>query len=491
MQPSRRAKFFYACAAITAAGMMAITAFTAPSASASTARKGVRLSSDPLGVNVGPWQTAELSTSSRERMDEALRRLGSAISVRYGGGVFADADNQMLGRNTNGISQAGHQTSNFWGYGSKPDALPFRAYVPEAKAVHANVMVTLNYGTGTPALARAYLASIRAHDDPVSAVEIGNEPYGCSSPDKEITEWPVNDRSYEPNVPDRCPYSQYGSGSAGIRQFARSFIAHAPAFIRAVHEADPSVKVVLPYAISPPRDSGHLWNSAVMSAVQDYQGINVLWYPSHKAGYNPSTQTALSWLTQIPTRAAAIKADLRKYAPNAFWMIGEMNIVNHATRTVCTPAATVFAAAAALAWLAQGARDVNWWGQSDGNNANGRCRNSEFSMFDLTGYPLPPYTGFLLASKLAQPHAQLSIVDTGNDDVLAYHSTLANGQQAEAFININAGQSEWASGTAIGGGTLTRLQYRDGRSTIAETQVPSSAVEGITLPRDSVTVFTK
>jgi hypothetical protein len=172
-------------------------------------------------------------------------------------------------------------------------------------------------------------------------------------------------------------------------------------------------------------------------------------------------------------------------------MIGEMNIVNHATRTVCTPVGTVFAAAAALAWLAQGARDVNWWGQSDGNNANGRCRNSEFSMFDLTGYPLPPYTGFLLASKLAQPHAQLSIVDTGNDDVLAYHSTLANGQQAEAFININAGRSEWASGTAIGGGTLTRLQYRDGRHTIAEAQVPSSAVEGITLPRDSVTVFTK
>jgi hypothetical protein len=470
--------------------MMALSAFAVPPASASTAQKdGVRLSSDPLGVNVGPWQTAELSSAARQRMEAALKALGSAIAVRYGGGVFADADNQMLGRNTNGMSQAGHQTSNFFGSGSRADALPFRAYAPEAKDVHANVMVTLNYGTGTPALARAWVASMRRHHDPVTMAEIGNEPYGCSSPDKEITEWPVYDRSYEPNDPPNCPYSQYGSGSAGIRQFARSFIAHAPAFIRAVHEADPSVKVVLPYAISPPRDSGYIWDHETMAHVHDYQGINVLWYPSH-TGWNPPAQTALSWLTQIPTRAAAIKADLREYAPKAFWMIGEDNIANHPIRLVCTPTAAVFAAASALAWLAEGARNVNWWGQSFGNNTDGRCHNRDFGMFDRTGYPEPPYLGFLLASKLAQPHAQLSIIDTGNDDVLAFHSTLANGDQAEAFININAGESEWVRGKEIGGGTLTRLQFSRSDARIVQTQVSSSAVKGITLPRDSVTVFT-
>src|SRR5215469_8058225 len=117
MQPSRRVRFFYAYAAIIAAGMMAVTAFATPAASASTApaspaptstaQKGVRLSSNPLGVNVGPWQTAELSTAALQRMEADLKQLGSAIAVRYGGGVFADADNQMLGRNTNGMSQAG------------------------------------------------------------------------------------------------------------------------------------------------------------------------------------------------------------------------------------------------------------------------------------------------------------------------------------------------------------------------------------------------
>jgi hypothetical protein len=433
--------------------------------------------------------TAELNPAARQRMEGYLKQLGPALAARYGGGVFADADNEMIGRNTNVISQAGRQTSNFTGDDSEPDALTFPGYVSEAEAVHAKVMVTINYGTGTPELAGAWLASIRRHGYPVAEVEIGNEPYGCSSPDKEITEWPVNDRAYEPNIPFRCPYSQAGSGSAGIRWFARSFIAHAPAFIRAVREADPSVKVVLPYAISPPRNSGYIWDAAVMANLHDYQGINVLWYPS-LTDSNPSSQTALSWLTQIPDRAAAIKADLREYAPKAFWMIGEENIANHPIRAECTPTAAVFAAASALAWLAQGASNVDWWGQSDGNNANGHCRNRDFSMFDLTGYPNPPYKGFLLASKLAQPHAVLSIVNTGNSNVLAFHSTLSNGHQAEAFINISASRSEWVTGQAIGGGKLTKLQYRSSHATIVTTQASSSAVKAITLPKDSVTVFT-
>jgi hypothetical protein len=483
-----RARFFYA--AISATGVLAATAFAVPAGPASTAQKGVTLSGNPLGVNVAPWQTADLNSSARKRMDGDFKQLGPAIAVRYGGGVFADANSETTERNTNVESQKGHQSSNFTGSGSESDALAFPVYASEAKTIGANVMVTINYGTGTPALAGSWLASIHASHDPVSAVEIGNEPYGCSSPDLEITQSPVRDTRYEPNVPADCPYTQAGSGSAGIKWFAKSFISHGPAFIQAVHKADPSVKVVLPYAISPPGNSGYLWNDAVMSAVKGYQGLDVLWYPSQTKS-SPSTQTELSWLTQIPTRASAIKADVRKYAPSAFWMIGEDNLDNQPTAAVCKPVTAVFAAGSALAWLAQGANSVNWWEASDGNNANGRCKNPDFAMFDSTGYPQPPYKGFLLASKLAQPHAVLSIVNTGNSNVLAYHSTLANGHQAEAFINISAARSETVTGPAIGSGTLTKLLYRSGHATIVKSQVSSSSVKKITLPIDSVTVFTR
>src|ERR1700751_5551410 len=98
-------------------------------------------------------------------------------------------------------------------------------------------------------------------------------------------------------------------------------------------------------------------------------------------------------------------------------------------------------------------------------------------MFDLTGYPTPPYNGFLLASKLAQPHAVLSIVNTGNSHVLAYHSTLSDGRQAVAFINISAGSSERVAGPAIGGGTLKKLQYKSTHAEIVSSQVPSWKVK--------------
>lgn len=77
-------------------------------------------------------------------------------------------------------------------------------------------------------------------------------------------------------------------------------------------------------------------------------------------------------------------------------MIGEDNIANHPTWAVCEPMSAVFSATSALAWLAEGARNVNWWGESDGNNSYGHCAHRDFSMFDRTGYPLPPYKGFLL-----------------------------------------------------------------------------------------------
>jgi hypothetical protein len=351
--------------------------------------------------------------------------------------------------------------------------------------------VTLNYGTGSPSLAGTWLSSIYRRHDPVGAVEVGNEPYGCSSPDMEITWSPVRDTSYQPNVPAKCPYTQAGSGSAGIKWFARSFLAHAPAFIAAVRRADPAAKVMLPYAISPPRDSGYIWNQMVMTGIHGYNGINVLWYPTRSPS-SPSTQTELSYVTQIPVRAAAIKADLRKYAPHASWMIGETNLSNQPTASLCKPVTVVFATATALAWLAQGASDVDWWTASTGNNSYGRCRNADYSMFDRTGYPQPPFKGFLLASKLAQPHAVLRILNTRNSYVLGYLATLANGHHAEALINISASHTERVTGPAVSGGSVTQLQYRIGRATIVQSTVPASSVnKTINLPVGSVTVFEK
>jgi hypothetical protein len=301
----------------------------------------------------------------------------------------------------------------------------------------------------------------------------------------------VRDTSYQPNDPAHCPYTQAGGGPAGLKWFADSYIAHAPAFIQAVRRADPSAKVVLPYGISPP-GTGYVWNDKVMPALKgSYDGISMTWYPI-RTGTSPSTQTELSFLNQIPSLAAGIKADLRRYAPNAFWMIEETNVSNQPTIQVCRPVTAVFAAGAALAWLAQGASSIDWWTASTGNNTYGHCKYPDFAMFDRTGYPQPPFKGFLLASKLAQPHAVLSILNTRNSHVLGYLATLPNGHHAEALINISAYQKEWVHGPEVGDGTLTQLQYRSGHASIVRSQVSAWSVnKTIGLPIDSVTVWEK
>ena len=46
-------------------------------------------------------------------------------------------------------------------------------------------------------------------------------------------------------------------------------------------------------------------------------------------------------------------------------------------------------------------------------------------------------TGYLLASALAQPNAQLSTLTTSSSDVLAFQSVLPGGKVAVALINTN------------------------------------------------------
>jgi hypothetical protein len=419
-------------------------------------------------------------------MDADLKALG-ATSFRYGGGTFSDTYEWQISRDTFNDLEQGRQSDDFTGPGSHYDALDFPAYAREARAIGASGMVTVNYGSGTPGLAGGWAADIAKTRAPVIYVEVGNEPYGCSSDNFPITRPPVSDAGYEPNDPAACPYAVYGSAVAGLKKFAESYIAHAPAFIRAVRAADPALKIVLPYAISPPGDGGYVWNDAVMPAVRGYSGIDVLWYPTRVPGTEYPAQTVLAWLRDIPARAAAIKSDIARYAPGRFWMLGEDGISNRRTYDVCQPVAAVFAAGSALSWLAEGARSVDWWKASDSDNAGGHCRNPDYAMFDRTGVAQPPYDGFLLASKLAQPDAVLSAVKSGNGNVLAFHAYLRGGHQGAAVVNLSATTEETAGVPSVGRRTVTEFQYSAGHPHIRRSRVAERRT--VTVPPDSVTVF--
>jgi hypothetical protein len=109
-------------------------------------------------------------------------------------------------------------------------------------------------------------------------------------------------------------------------------------------------------------------------------------------------------------------------------------------------------------------------------------------MFDRTGVPQPPYDGFLLASKLAQPHAVLSAVNSGNGSVLAFHAYLRGGRQGAAIVNLSATSEQTATVPRVGRGAVTVLQYSAGHPQITQSRVAAQQ-QTVTVPPDSVTVF--
>ena len=467
-------------------------AMAVPQAMAVTNRpaSGSYLGTAPLGVNVGPAEKPDSNPVARSRIETRLKALGTPTWFRYGGGAWSDAYDWQTNVDTYAAAQARVQSNDFTlgaPYASSAlDYTDFPSYMAEVHADGAQGMVTVNYGSGTPQLGAAWASWIVAHHAPVTEFNIGNEPYGCGEVNFPITTPPVN-YPWEPNTTYGCP--QYSMGSIpGMQLIAQSFIAHAPAFMTAIKNADPAAVIVLPYAISPPHNSGYVWNDAVMPALRNYYGgIDVIWYPSFTTVQAPDS-TILSYLTDIPARAAAIKADITQYAPGKFWMIGETNSSNQATFTPDKPVGAVFAAGDALSWLAQGAATVDWWSQADAQNS-GPLTHPSYSLFNGAGNPQTPYWGWLLASKLAQPGALLSI-DTANTGaaVLAFRSTLASGHQAEAYVNLSTTASATIT-SALGSkrGRLTEWQYSNQVPTIVKRV--AGAAKHVTVPPESVTVL--
>ena len=443
-------------------------------------------------MNADPPEKPDTIPAARQNIETSLKALGPSTSFRYGGGAWADAYNWQTNVDTYAAAQNRVQSNDFTlghGYASNSlDYLTFDSYMDEVKADGAQGLVTVNYGSGTPELAAAWAQWVVARRDPITGFNIGNEPYGCGEVNFPITTPPANYTSWEPNSPYNCAQHTLGS-IPGMQLIAQSFIAHGPAFMNAIKQADPSADIVLPYAISPPGNSGYVWNDAVMPALRGlYQGIDVLWYPSFTTTQEPDA-TILSYLTDIPARAAAIKADIANYSPGVFWLIGETNSSNQATLTPDKPLGAVFAAGDALSWLAQGASTVDWWQQADAQNSGGGRTNRTYAMFDGDGNPQTPYWGWLLASKLAQPGAVLS-ADAANTSgtMLAFTSTLPGGHLAEAYINLSTTASQNVTlPFSPGSATLTGWQYSNQNPVIAEQAVQPS--QFITVPPESVTVL--
>jgi hypothetical protein len=250
------------------------------------------------------------------------------------------------------------------------------------------------------------------------------------------------------------------------------------------------------------------WNNVVIGDdAKDISAVDEHWYDfgfvgNAGANGNPSAQAVIQSVETIPSEDAKIEASLAANGdPSAKVIVGETGVSFQDTNVPCTPAGALFAAGDALEWLSAGAVTVDWWPLNTDSNIHytaANCKPDE-AMFTNpakgTPQPLSPYTGFLLASQLARPNAQLASLTSSNPAVLAFQSVLPNGQVAVALINTNTSTAERVTvGTSLAGSLATET-YSAGNQNAANTKIVSgtstagAVAGGITLPRESIVVL--
>jgi hypothetical protein len=470
----------------------------------------VSLSAAPLGANVAPWDNDYSGSSS-----SVLQPLLSAAGIkqfRYGGGSYADLYDWQTNTDI-GNCLPRHTTASFTSGCAAKDPLDFAQFSARAKAIGADSLVTVNYGSGTPAGAAAEVtAAAQTASEHVALWEVGNETYGCWEVNNELAGAPAYYKGYVPGTGSAsgdyqsCPETTEGP-VAGTKTLATSYAQNALRFMRAMKAADPKAVLGVPWAFSTAVPGGAVadsdeWNNTVLGTDGAYVGfVDAHYYPFEFAGStggdDPSASTVLQALRKIPSLQASMQAEITAHAPGAKVVIGETSVSSSPTTTVCTPVGAVFAAGDTLSWLAAGAQSVDWWDMNNYGNYGNSCSKQDFGLFTSGANPIPytPYYGYLLASKLAEPGAKLGFLTTSDSaDVLAYQSVLPDGKNAVAFINLDTSAARTVTFSPPGGlsGTLRSWTYSAGTQNGTESKVvtgTTSAASSVTLPAESVTVL--
>jgi hypothetical protein len=493
------------------------------------------VSAQALGLNVAPWDyiyAADVSAGGGLDVIQPLLKAAGIGLLRYGGGSYGDyydwqsnTDIQtcIWGNPFGSFTGAPFPydtTAPFTGAScDNTDSLAFDQFSAQAKAIGAGSLVTVNYGSGTPAEAAAWVShSLSTAGDGVALWEVGNENYGCWEVNNWLAQAPADFAGYKPNdytnvngVTENatCPQVTQGN-AAGTQTLATSYATNARAFMQAMKAADPAARIGVPWAFgsdvtgaSVPDNSE--WNNTVLGQDGRYISfVDAHFYPfgfgGATGGSNPTDQQVLQSLMTVPAQYGQIRGELDAYDPRAQVVVGETGVSNNETTTVCTPTGALFAAGDVLSWLAAGARSVDWWDMNNYGNTGATCTNSDYGMFTSASPPTAetPYYGYVLASVLARPGAFLAAMGTSDAaDVLAYQARLPGGQEAVAFINTNTSSAETVNFRADSPlrGQLQTWTYAAANQNASNSNIvqgtasASSLGHGITLPAESMVIL--
>lgn len=401
-----------------------------------------------FGINTAVWDANLFGAG----IPAQLRTLGLKV-LRWPGGSFADTFHWNAAKAS------------------------FNQFVRLAKQAGAQPLLTVNYGTGTPQEAAAWVKYANVTQKyGIRYWEIGNEVYGDGE---------YQHASWEQNL-----HAHKGPRGYGV---------NALQYIQAMRAADPRIQigVVLTVPGFWPSGIAPYWDRTLLPIVaQDINFVVLHWYPQNPgqesdAGLLSSTASIPGYMARLHQYLAAYAG---KKAKHIQVFVDETNSVsfNPGKQTVSLVNA-LFLANDYMAWLQNGAANVDWW---DLHNSVETGNNNSPSLYGTASYgdygilsageskagvsepplntPFPPYYGLWMLHRLARPGDRM-VAASSSDPRFAVHAVRQTGGDLSVlFVNEHARRSVTARLQLAGcpnAGPAVVYTYGEGSRTIGVRRV--------------------
>jgi hypothetical protein len=388
-------------AALAAGAMVVTAAAPAPAGDTVSVRPQTTLAAvgaDAIGVTEPLWSPV----FTDPRVPELIRQAGIR-TLEFNGGGVSDLYHWKTGTAQPDPDPAGHPD-----YASIPPAFSFDQFENIAHRTGAQTFVHVNYGTGTPAEAAAWVRYAKQKHDHVGRWAVGEEVWGNGG---------IPGVDFEPDAhADKSP---------------QAYAANALKFIAAMKRADPSAQVGVEL-LGVPGGAFQQWDEAVMSIVgskADFVDIHA--YPF---GLDDDSDAAvLAFPRTNAAKMASLRQLLDKYAaPRTAIVVGEANSAAVPTKQQIGQVNALYLADDMLGLLDGGARNVDWfglhvggwayYGDSDlGLLSTGDCNDDDTDCAPPAQTPFRPYWALRLVGTMAR-HGGTMVPVTSSNPLLIGHA---------------------------------------------------------------------
>ncbi len=479
-------------AAVTVAGAVALGAGV-PAAGAQTLTVSVTVNAT-AGLGVIPQGAIGLNTAvyDSDMNDTAIPGLLKAAGIdamRYPGGSYSDIFNW--------------QANTAAGGGFVAPGTTFASFMTTAQGVGAAPIVTVNYGTGTPSLAAAWVSNARSGGDNVKFWEVGNEVYGNGTYG---AQWEAD---------SRCDTSAGGSpvtiGSepsqtydCGPSTYARNFLAYQSA----MQAADANAKVCAVLTTPGFWPDGvtnsqypQSWNQTVLTALGSHtQCVIVHYYPGGSSAAGMLTDPQ-----DIAGIVSSLHSEVGQYAGIASPASVPIIVTEtNSTVDLDTQPGALFTADMYLTWLENGAANVDYWNEHNGEGTvsapGGVTDFGDQGMFSnasdsggtpepATDTPFAPYYAVAMLSKIGGPGDEM-VTSTSGNSLVRVHAVRTAGGALNVLIDNEDPANSYTVSLAYGGFTPSGSPtiYTFGASASSITSTSQSSASSVTAGPYSLTV---